>query len=492
MHISDVQKFLRCPRLYQFSQKDNTRSFPYFNIDINITESVIRRLALTDYYMGAANESNEDTFKAISQYNWLVNARFVYRGLRVRIPFIYHEDNCYDVYFTSLSATPNTGEASNIVWSLSILKKLQMEIKNIRIIHLNGNYVRGDQLDEQQLWTVSDCFYNGNGNPSAEITKYVGQQKFSVDGAIDALLHFDSDEDFESVRTARCTGRSKCRYYDICFPEEKNLPVDSILRLTGSQYKYEMYNSGIQFLSQADLMKLEGATTQYAQIMADKLGGLYYDHMALKCWLDANTEYPLSFVDFEWDLYAVPPYEGMKPLEVLPFQYSLHVVQEDGSVEHYQYIGEGDCRREFLERLLNDLPDHGKIFAYNAIGAEILRLQTLKEQFTEYEEKVDQVIARVSDLAIPFVKGSIYDLRMTGLYSLKVIQSLISPEYTYSDLDIENGLEAVRIYRLLQKEENQEKKDEYYRELYEYCGLDSYAMVEVYNWMKTLNTGETV
>ena len=35
MHISDFRKFLRCPKMYQFSLKDNKRPFPFFNINID-------------------------------------------------------------------------------------------------------------------------------------------------------------------------------------------------------------------------------------------------------------------------------------------------------------------------------------------------------------------------------------------------------------------------------------------------------------------------
>jgi hypothetical protein len=62
---------------------------------------------------------------------------------------------------------------------------------------------------------------------------------------------------------------------------------------------------------------------------------------------------------------------------------------------------------------------------------------------------------------------------------------MLDNNYTYSKLKIENGLEAVEIHRRLATADQQQKQ-EYYRQLYEYCGLDSYAMVEVYNWLKSL------
>ena len=45
----------------------------------------------------------------------------------------------------------------------------------------------------------------------------------------------------EPVRKPQCMTRQKCLYYDDCFPQEKELPDNSILTLIASRYKREMY-----------------------------------------------------------------------------------------------------------------------------------------------------------------------------------------------------------------------------------------------------------
>ena len=487
MHISDVRNFNRCPKLYRLSKQDNDyRPFPYYNITANITESVCHKLGIIDYYEGKPNEENEDTFSAFEKYSWLVNSRFVYRGLRVRVPFLHIEEGICDVYFTSLNLYPNDNEITNISWTVAVLEKLGLLVDGIMIVHLNADYVRSGELDDEKLWTITDCFYNGKNHPSKNIAETVREQKLNIDIPLDNLLHF-GDEDGDEPRTSKCTGRNKCRFYDECFPEEKYLPDNSILTLSSSQNKYAMYKDGIEFLRDADLQRNEGSHGQYAQIMADRNGGLFYEKAALKKWLEGYETPVMSFVDFEWDLYPIPPYEKMRPLQVLPFQYSLDV-EVRGEMKHYEYIGEGDCRREFIERLLSDLPEKGTIFAYNAKGAEIVRLREFQELFPEYHDKIQNVINRMCDLATPFINGLVYDVRMRGLYSLKVIQEMLDRNYTYSKLEIENGLEAVEIHRKL-AHASEDEREAYYTQLYKYCGLDSYAMVEVLNWLRELING---
>ncbi len=487
MHISDVRKFLRCPRLYQFSLKDNQKSFPYYNIICNIDDSIIRKLEIEEYYLGKVNEDNEGTEAALNKYKWLVKARFSYRGLRVRVPFLSHEGKNCDLYFSSMSLNPTDNETDNILWTASVVEKCGYKVEHIYIIYLNKNYHREGELDDKSLWNVTDVFFNSNGRPSKNILEHVRRQDFSIDLVLDQLLHFDNEYDEPDViRSSKCTGRNKCKYYDNCFPEEKNLPDNSILTLVSSQHKYDMYRSGIRYLADINLNKIEGTQQQYAQIMADRNNGLFFDRIALNNWLADSTVYPLSFIDFEWDLYPVPPYDRMRPMEVLPFQYSLDIVQKDGSTTHHQFIGEGDCRRDFVERMLKDLPETGTIFAYNARGAEVLRLKELSEQFPQYQESLSALISRFVDLAEPFINGVVYHTSMRGLYSLKVIQGIVDKERSYHDLEVENGLDAVSVYRSLLQLEEGEEKQKLYEYLYQYCGLDSYAMVEVYERLRSL------
>lgn len=487
MHISDIKNYLRCPRLYQLSLQDEYRPFPFFNINIDVDDSIRKKLDVNRFYEGIANDNNEKTLRAFQDYDWLVKCRFVYRGLRVRVPLLWHDGNECKVYFSYLSVAPSEGELTNIKWTCSVMEALGFVIKGIYLVHLNPEYIRHGELNHKKLWIISDSFYNDNGNPTRNVLEAYHKSRFNLDAALDEFLHFDFEEDDDTVvkRTNKCTGRSKCRYYDICFPEESDLPDNSILNLVSSQYKYEMFNSGIRYLSDIDLSFFEGSQQQYAQIMADKKGGLYYEPLALSKWLETNTSEPMSFFDFEWDLFPFPPYDEMGVMQVLCFQYSLHI-ERDGQIEHRQFIGRGDCRRRFVEQLIEEVPKEGVIFAYNAKGAEIIRLRELQRVFPEYHDPLEQIIERVVDLATPFIKGMVYDVRMRGLYSLKVIQEMLDKDYTYKDLEVGNGLEAVAIYRKIQQEKDPEVINKYYEELYKYCGLDSYAMVEVYHWLKEL------
>jgi Domain of unknown function(DUF2779) len=64
------------------------------------------------------------------------------------------------------------------------------------------------------------------------------------------------------------------------------------------------------------------------------------------------------YLDFEAFLPAVPLYPGTRPYQTIPFQWSLHRVDSEGTVSHREFLAEGDLdpRRQFAETLIAALP----------------------------------------------------------------------------------------------------------------------------------------
>jgi hypothetical protein len=78
----------------------------------------------------------------------------------------------------------------------------------------------------------------------------------------------------------------------------------------------------------------------------------------------------LNFIDFETSAVAIPFTAGMRPYEQLAFQYSHHIVYEDGRVEHtseYINVEKGVLPNfEFIRALKRDLEvNDGSIFRYH-------------------------------------------------------------------------------------------------------------------------------
>ena len=62
------------------------------------------------------------------------------------------------------------------------------------------------------------------------------------------------------------------------------------------------------------------------------------DYVFLKSDFDSmrsKWQYPLNMIDFETSVVALPYFKGMAPYETVAFQFSHHIMHEDGKVEHH-------------------------------------------------------------------------------------------------------------------------------------------------------------
>lgn len=477
-HISDLKKFSKCPRLY-FLDAEAEKSFqPYLRSDESYVDLLKDKLKINECFFGKVGDSANKFFDAKDKYEWFINARFESGDLRIKAPFLHRlEDGQFDIYFLYYGTQIKDLDFFTYRITIEVLEKAGILIREIYVAHINPNYVYHGETKPDELFVITNKWHNG---------KIINMVLDSVIDYNDIINRIDGSnlDSLTPIKTRACHMKNICPYYDICFDDEVNLEDDSILTLASSQYKTTMYEEGIKTLKDVDVDKLEGNRVQYAQIMADRNGGLFVDKYNLKNWLSQIDRKPISFIDFEWDRYLIPTYEGMKPLDVIPFEFALYIDRGDKELEHKVFISSGDCRKEFIENILKEVPKEGKIFAYNATGAEILRLKELAEVYPEYKEELYDLINRFVDLATPFIEGIVYDIRMAGDYSLKKLVSVVSDK-SYKDLDIDDGMEAVYRWRDIDKHEDVDE-NEIIENLKKYCSLDAYGLCLVYNWLKSL------
>ncbi len=479
-HISDIKKYMACPKSFWLNAHGERSPFIAYNhLEEGLSILIAKRLNAENLFIGERGMDASKSVKLCQEYEWLSKVRFEYKDLRVKIPFMHKSVEGWDVYFLSMVSHSSLDDIQYYADNCWVLEKNGLSVDNVYVIRLNGGYLYEDYLDLKQLFTLS-CYVQDDpekGTLSENVKKNIRDLTHVLEEmkrCYEALIPL-------SAKNKNCIRRNKCAYYDFCFQSEQELPDDSILTLSSSRYKNEMKEQGRERLKDADLTKLEGTKMQYAQIMAGKSpDGLYVDFLSLNSWLQ-SWNYPYSFIDFEWESYVIPPYFGLKPYCKVPFQYSLHIMDENGKIQHREFLGVHDCREEFIKHLIEDFPSSGSIIAFNADGAEKLRLLELAEQFPQYADKLHDFCDRMIDLSIPFQNGTVYDLRMRGYSSLKVLLPICDPDLTYQNLEIHDGMMAVDAWRhLCENKGDQEKIRE---DLLSYCGLDSYSMIVVYDWL---------
>lgn len=130
-------------------------------------------------------------------------------------------------------------------------------------------------------------------------------------------------------------------------------------------------------------------------------GNVYLDVDGLRQEM-AEWKYPLHMIDFETTAVALPYYIGMKPYEQVAFQFSHHIIYEDGRIEHAgQYLNEKVTKFpnfEFVRELRRQLSqDEGTIFRYATHENTILR--TIADQLADSNESdKDELIAFIRSI----------------------------------------------------------------------------------------------
>ena len=484
-HISDLKKYVRCPRMFHLENEADKEEFqPYVRLDEEVSALAAVKLGIGEHFKGTVGDDPALSLEAMKTYDWLIKARFEYRNLRVKVPFLHRNGNGWDLYFLFIGLYPKADDMQFYCDTVWVLRNNGIQLKDFYMIHLNGNYVRGKELDPDRLFVICNCFYNNRNNPSGDLKETILENMHDLHGLLREMEGSSLETLPPPVRTNRCTSRHKCRFYEACFPNEKKEPDNSITTLFSSQYRYQMAQKGISRLKDADISLLEGSRVQYAQIISDANERIFVDRPALRSWL-SYLHYPIAFLDFEWERFAIPPYEGMRPYDVLPFEYSLDILYEDGTVRKHSYLSVHDDRRDLAKHLLADIPASGSVVAFNAEGAEMLRIEELAAVFPEYAERLRRINIRMEDLELPFETGTVYDVRMRGQWSLKTIMSMMD-DPGYSSLDIREGMSAVFQWRHLDAMDENVDREQIRRNLLAYCGMDTHAMVVVYRWLKKL------
>ncbi|MBP6755964.1 MAG: DUF2779 domain-containing protein [Bacteroidia bacterium] len=196
----------------------------------------------------------------------------------------------------------------------------------------------------------------------------------------------------------------------------------------------------------------------------------------------------MYFFDFETIFPALPILDGTSPFQQVPFQYSLHILEEFGAkYSHKEFLAEPkdfsgisiDPRKKLLDQMKLDFGETGSIVAYNATF-EISRLKELALAFPEEQVFIEEIIVRFVDLLIPFRNGWYYTPKMEGSASIKSVLPAIAPKFSYKDLEISNGGDASNTF--LSMINNKFNGDEVRtrESLKKYCERDTLGMVIIW------------
>ena len=200
----------------------------------------------------------------------------------------------------------------------------------------------------------------------------------------------------------------------------------------------------------------------------------------------ATLDYPLYFLDFETYAYAIPRFKGMRPYQQLPFQYSLHVLEADGTLRHAEYLHmtDDDPRPALVQQLVQDIGPVGSVVVYNA-RFERGVLHELVRVMPAQKKALGSMITRLWDQLDVF-RTDYLDPAFEGSNSIKRVLPVLAPHLRYDDLAVQRGDQAQVIWQLLLQTDDPMERARLARDLLAYCHLDTLAMAAIHEALVSL------
>lgn len=408
----------------------------------------------------------------------IAEASFLYDGLYCAVDILHKNGDGWDIVEVKSSTHVSGIYVEDMAFQNYVLTKCGINVKGVYNMHIDNSYVFHNQLDIHGLFSLEDY------------TDICKSKYDEVEANVDAIRKYVdvTDEPVKDIDIC-CESPYACAYTSYCW---KHIPEQSVfnIRRLHADKKYEYYHQGI--ISYEDIVNKKPKLNENQMRQVET--ALYHkpdeiDVNAIKDFL-GTLSYPIYHLDFETFQMAVPEWEGCRPYEQIPFQYSLHIEYEDGRLEHKEFLAkEGtDPRRALAESLCNDIPMDVCGLAYN-MSFERRVILGLSELYPDLAEHLLNIRENMHDLMIPFQKQHFYTEAMQGSYSIKYVLPALcpgDPELDYHNLDqVHNGTEASAAFADMVNH-TPEEIAELRANLLKYCGLDTYAMVKVLGVLKKI------
>jgi len=193
--------------------------------------------------------------------------------------------------------------------------------------------------------------------------------------------HCEFKANVEQVKKGLKSGFKECWKLALKWNEE-DFDKPGIFEIWNYRKKQSLMDAGIYFLKDVDEDDVKSkppeglglSTTERQWLQIEKVknndGSIYFDKLGFqtekRLW-----QWPLHLIDFETSAVAIPFNKGRRPYEGVAFQFSHHIMYQDGSIEHKgEYINRGKGKFpnfDFIRALRKELEtDNGTIFRYAA------------------------------------------------------------------------------------------------------------------------------
>ena len=409
----------------------------------------------------------------------IFEAAFEHAGVRIRVDVLERlPRHSWGLREVKGSSRVKDHHLDDLAIQAFVVRGAGVRLASVQMVHVNTAYVRGkDDIDWPEFFARQ------------ELDEIVAAMLPELPGRLPGLRDCLGLTEAPVIEPgSQCSSPFECEFWDQCTASK---PADWIVRLPRLRQSQadELTTMGMKSISaippdfplSSKQAIIRDATASGKPFVSPDLGDLLKEFGP-----------PGAYLDFEAMNPAIPLYQGTRPYQIIPFQWSLHLMDESGRLSHRDFLAAGDVnsRRSFAKSLIEalgwgDVP----IIVYSPY--EKSRLNDLAGLFPDLRPALEAIITRLADL-LPVVRAAVYHPGFQFSNSIKNVAPALCPGFGYDDLDgVSDGLAASAAFVRLASGSfaNGDEVAQLRRSLLAYCERDTLAMIAVHRALAQLAVG---
>lgn len=402
---------------------------------------------------------------------------FLYQNAMARPDILVRSaDGSYDLYEVKSTTRVKDEHLHDLAVQTYIYEGAGIRIKGMYLMHLN-----------------SACCYPDLSNLFAadEVTEAVRSKYLPLvpDRLASLLDTINQDHEPERRLGSYCSSPYECPFSAYC-ASQHGLASPSVFDIpfASAWVKDALLAAG--YLAIKDLpvnlddFKIDSRGLAFIRLCRNQTVDINHD--GIHRWL-AQLQYPLYFLDFETDAPALPRLPGLGPYGSIPFQFSLHILEADGSLREapgFLHLDTSDPRPAIAQALLDQIGPAGSIVAYNA-SFERRVIRELADYLPSTANDLIALNERFVDL-LDIFRQHYHDYRFNGSNSIKAVLPILCPDLSYKTLAVGNGEAAQASWSTLISSGDEAERKALAEALRAYCRLDTLAMVRILQYLQRL------
>jgi hypothetical protein len=381
-----------------------------------------------------------------------------------------------DIYEIKAAAHVKEEHYDDVAFQRLVAEAAGATVGRCFVVTMNGDYVRQGDIDASRLFDVNDI--TEQVNERMDVTRRQAREAIEYLDTVPVASLLDYCKE----------NKLDCTFIRANFPDLPEYTIFDISFLKTEKRRELLARNIVDICDVPDDFPL--SDKQRRQVDAAKSGKVIVDHDGIRKRMDA-WQYPLQFLDYETFWYAIPQFDGLRPFQQMCFQYSLHTIDAPGAEpRHSEYLarrGEENPPLALLEHMKEAFGANiGTVFVWYE-NFEKTRNSEMAEMFPEHADFLNEVNAHMCDLMKIFADRLYIHPDFKGRSSIKKVLPVLCSHLSYEALGIGEGMTAsISWFHAVKRNIDDAERERIYQDLLEYCGMDTWAMIEIYRVLEGL------